>query len=222
MRQATARRMRGAVVAAIMLVVVFAAIGGEGLVFDIPFGRPRCIGEEVRKNIPVTGTFETVAGNQEDTRELILRIADGSGHEVLRQSEMTGSGVFDYVPTESGELQFCFQDSYRGGGRGQVPRTVKVVINTGSSVLDVDFSELAKKENLKPIEIKLRRIENECEVIESETAYLKEREKELRNLNESTNSRAAWLSIFSLVVLVLSTVWQIVYLKYYFSKKKLI
>jgi hypothetical protein len=39
---------------------------------------------------------------------------------------------------------------------------------------------------------------------------------------ESTNSRVAWLSIFSVVTMVAVGAWQIYYLKRYFQQKKIL
>jgi emp24/gp25L/p24 family/GOLD len=47
-------------------------------------------------------------------------------------------------------------------------------------------------------------------------------EEEMRDTNESTNSRVVWLTIFSTVVLVGTAIFQILYLKRYFQVKKLI
>jgi hypothetical protein len=52
--------------------------------------------------------------------------------------------------------------------------------------------------------------------------YLRAREAELRDLNEATNSRVAWLSIVSLAVCIALCVWQIFYLKNFFQRKKLL
>jgi hypothetical protein len=43
-----------------------------------------------------------------------------------------------------------------------------------------------------------------------------------RARTESTNSRVAWLSIFSVVTMVAVGAWQIYYLKRYFQQKKIL
>ena len=82
-------------------------------------------------------------------RELVLRILDTKGGEVLKQSETSGVGTFSFVPQESGDYQFCLQDSSRGGTRGQQQRVVSLDIQALPKEDSIDFSELAKRENLK-------------------------------------------------------------------------
>jgi hypothetical protein len=47
-------------------------------------------------------------------------------------------------------------------------------------------------------------------------------EAEMRDMNEATNSKVAWLSVLSLSVCVGMCVWQIVHLSTFFERKKLL
>ena len=51
---------------------------------------------------------------------------------------------------------------------------------------------------------------------------MREREMQMRNLNEITNSRVAWFGILSLVVCLGVAGWQATYLKGYFERKKIL
>lgn len=51
---------------------------------------------------------------------------------------------------------------------------------------------------------------------------LAHREEEMRDLNERTNARVAWLSIMSLCICVGVAGWQLWHLKAFFEKKKLL
>lgn len=55
-----------------------------------------------------------------------------------------------------------------------------------------------------------------------EMTYMREREMQMRNLNEVTNSRVAWFGILSLVVCLGVAGWQATYLKGYFERKKIL
>lgn len=44
----------------------------------------------------------------------------------------------------------------------------------------------------------------------------------MRDINEETNTRVAWFSIFSLIVCVAASVVQLAYLKKFFQRKKLL
>ena len=47
-------------------------------------------------------------------------------------------------------------------------------------------------------------------------------QESMRNTNESTNARVLWFSVFSVCVLFSTATWQVLHLKQYFKKKKLI
>lgn len=84
------------------------------------------------------------------------------------------------------------------------------------------YSDIAKAEKLKPMELELKKLEDLAEAIVSDFAYMKSREKMMRDTNESTNSRVLWFSIFSMAVLLGLALWQVFYLKRFFKAKKLI
>ena len=52
--------------------------------------------------------------------------------------------------------------------------------------------------------------------------YMKTREEEMRDTNESTNSRVLYFSIFSMCCLIGLATWQVLYLRKFFKAKKLI
>lgn len=51
---------------------------------------------------------------------------------------------------------------------------------------------------------------------------MRQREEEMRDTNESTNSRVLYFSIFSMLCLLGLATWQVLYLRKYFKSKKLI
>ena len=53
-------------------------------------------------------------------------------------------------------------------------------------------------------------------------AHMRQREEEMRDTNESTNSRVLYFSIFSMLCLLGLATWQVLYLRKYFKSKKLI
>nr|GMD04857.1 transmembrane emp24 domain-containing protein p24delta3-like [Ipomoea batatas] len=72
------------------------------------------------------------------------------------------------------------------------------------------------------IELELRKLEGAVEAIHENLLYLKTREAEMRTVSETTNSRVAWFSIMSLGVCIGVSFLQILHLKQFFQKKKLI
>ncbi|EDQ89500.1 uncharacterized protein MONBRDRAFT_32307 [Monosiga brevicollis MX1] len=84
------------------------------------------------------------------------------------------------------------------------------------------YQELGKAEKLKPMELSLRKLEDMSNQVLTSFQHLKELEASHRDTNEQTAERMLYFSIFSMVVLVVLAVGQIVYLRRYFQQKKLI
>uniref|UniRef100_A0A183FEL4 GOLD domain-containing protein n=1 Tax=Heligmosomoides polygyrus TaxID=6339 RepID=A0A183FEL4_HELPZ len=55
----------------------------------------------------------------------------------------------------------------------------------------------------------LRRLEDLSDQIVKDFAFMRKREEEMRNTNESTNSRVLYLSIFSMLCLLALAAWQV-------------
>nr|CAH7727149.1 unnamed protein product [Callosobruchus chinensis] len=75
---------------------------------------------------------------------------------------------------------------------------------------------------LKPIEKELKRLEDLSSAIVQDFSIMRRREEEMRDTNESTNSRVLYFSVFSMCCLLGLATWQVLYLRRYFKAKKLI
>ncbi|XP_011027699.1 PREDICTED: transmembrane emp24 domain-containing protein p24delta4-like [Populus euphratica] len=75
---------------------------------------------------------------------------------------------------------------------------------------------------MQGVELEVRKLKDHAEAIHNNLLYLKQREADMREVSEKTNSRVAWFSIMSLGVCIVVSVLQLWHLKRYFQKKKLI
>jgi hypothetical protein len=94
-----------------------------------------------------------------------------------------------------------------------------LTIDSGPDLFDADQASDAK---IKPRHRDLKKLESVLQEIVKEGDSMIKVEYSLRDTNESTNERVKWFSIFAVVVLVCSGIWQIFYLKKFFKSKKLI
>ncbi|KAL9110136.1 MAG: hypothetical protein Q9227_005330 [Pyrenula ochraceoflavens] len=94
-------------------------------------------------------------------------------------------------------------------------RHVELDIDIGADAKD--WSAVQSAEKLKPVETELRRIEETINEVVQEMEYLRSREQKLRDTNESTNERVKWFAFGTMGMLVGLGVWQVVYLRAYFS-----
>lgn len=82
--------------------------------------------------------------------------------------------------------------------------------------------QLLRAQDLKPINMLLLRTETQLERLKTEFRDLRAREAEHRNTNESTNTRSIWFSVLTIGALLVLAAWQLLYMRSYFRKKKLI
>eukprot|EP01111_Echinosteliopsis_oligospora_P009533 TRINITY_DN280_c0_g1_i1.p1 TRINITY_DN280_c0_g1~~TRINITY_DN280_c0_g1_i1.p1 ORF type:complete len:250 (+),score=35.95 TRINITY_DN280_c0_g1_i1:64-750(+) len=223
----------------LLSVVLFFACA-HGILFEVKPGVKRCVSEELRRDTLVSGTYEvsdkltksSTVPYEHAARayQMDFVIEDPKGIVVYSKNDVS-SGSFAHHTEIDGEYKMCFTDNTRKGTGGgfnfrRVPslniqsRTVFLALKSGVEARD--YAEVAKKENLQPLEVELRKIEDATERVKDDMLYLKQREEEMRDTNESTNTRVVNLSIFSTLVLVSTAIFQIVYLKRYFQVKKLI
>jgi hypothetical protein len=91
-----------------------------------------------------------------------------------------------------------------------------------STEFDTSTAVLIKEKHLKPIEAELMSLEGIMDDLVNEMEHLKQREAEMRDTNESTNSRVQVFSLVSIFVLISSGVWQVWYLRKFFEAKKIL
>jgi emp24/gp25L/p24 family/GOLD len=85
-----------------------------------------------------------------------------------------------------------------------------------------DPSKRVVKEDIPTLESQLLAAEEILSDISNEIEFARKQEIVLKEAADVTASRIEWFSIFSIVILFVTSVWQILYLRYFFSSKKLI
>ncbi|KAJ7988639.1 hypothetical protein DPEC_G00311300 [Dallia pectoralis] len=176
----------------------------------------KCLREEVHKDVLVTGEYEV---SEQPNAKTNLKITDSSGH-TLYSKEDASKGKFAFTTEDYDMFEVCFE-SKSPFGTGKVPDLL-VNLDMKHGVEAKNYEEIAKVEKLKPLEVELRRLEDLSESIVNDFAYMKKREEEMRDTNESTNTRVLYFSIFSMCCLIGLATWQVFYLRRFFKAKKLI
>jgi len=186
-----------------------------GLMFDLqPNGR-KCLREEVQKDALVTGEYEIseVPGQRTD-----LKVTDSKGHTLVN-NEDKNKGKFAFTTDDYEVFEICFISKVAPNIRG-VKHEVELVVKMGLEAKN--YETLGEAARLKPLEVELKRLEDLSEAIVQDFAYMRQREEEMRDTNESTNSRVLYFSVLSMCCLVGLATWQVLYLRRFFKAKKLI
>lgn len=183
--------------------------------FQLPANSKKCLKEEIRKSEVVSGEYDLTDAPGQKT-DLIA--TDTKGH-ILVNRENIDKGKFAFSSDDYDVFEICFHSKMPSGQRG-LAREVTLTIKRGVEAKSYD--EVAEVGKLKPMEVELDRLEDLSQAIVADFAHMRKREEEMRDTNESTNSRVLYLSIFSMCCLLGLATWQVLYLRRFFKAKKLI
>merc|ERR1712038_1815691 len=103
-------------------------------------------------------------------------------------------------------FEICFISRVPGNVRGS---RQEVFLATRHGVEAKNYENLGDAAKLEPLEVELKRLEDMSESIVQDFAFMRKREEEMRDTNESTNSRVLYFSIFSMCCLLGLATWQV-------------
>lgn len=203
-----------------LLALLLLAGPARPISFQLPGKARKCLREEIHRDTLVTGEYEIGAPpGSSSGPSANLKITDSAGH-ILYAKEDATKGKFAFTTEDYDMFEACFE-SKLPVGTGRMPDQL-VILDMKHGVEAKNYEEIAKVEKLKPLEVELRRLEDLSESIVNDFAYMKKREEEMRDTNESTNTRVLYFSIFSMCCLIGLATWQVFYLRRFFKAKKLI
>lgn len=183
--------------------------------FHLKPGASRCIKEEIRQDVLIVGDFEVT---EHEGQKVDYVVTDSKGH-ILSQNQNVGKGKFTFITEVYDMFEVCFSSRLPPHLRGH-QHEVYLVIKRG--VEAKSYEGIGEAAKLKPMEVELKRLEDLSESIVQDFVQMRQREKEMRDTNESTNSRVLYFSIFSMCCLLGLATWQVLYLRRFFKAKKLI
>eukprot|EP01084_Bolivina_argentea_P166329 288784_1 len=184
----------------------------QSISFYLTSKETKCLSDYLGENELLIGEFSIDPIRRDDIDEGVLTSVSDPTEETVYEKNVD-NGKFAFTAPQNGEYVFCFNNY------DEIEKTVK--FNTHSGVKAKDYSDIVKKENLKPLEAKLKRLED----MARETL---ERYRDVRNMedsiykdNKSTTSTAFWFGILLTVTLCGMSFWQMYHLKSFFKKKKM-
>jgi len=196
------------------LVLLASGWGAQAVQFEVTARTTKCVAEEIQNHVVVVGDYKIV--HSDDAHKLTVKVTSPYGNQ-LHYQEGVKNGQFAFTTTESGNFMACFWLTNTAPNA-----VVNVALDWKTGVAAKDWASIAKKDKLDGMELELRKLEEAVGSIHSEMLYLREREAEMRDLNELTNSRVAWFGIMSLLVCLGVAGWQLWHLKTFFERKKLL
>lgn len=199
----------------LLLVLLFHAyvLGVSAMRFDMAASETKCFGEELHLDVLVLGTYRVVT---ENSPRISAKVTSPYGFPLHFQEHVV-EGQFGFTSKEIGNFVACFWIP-------EAPKGTKITVDLDwkTGLAAKDWANVAKREKIDGIELEIRKLEDAVKDIHDNMLYLREREEQMRHVNETTNSRMAWFSISSLFICLVVAVLQLWYLKTFFEKKKLI
>ncbi|XP_026273626.1 transmembrane emp24 domain-containing protein bai [Frankliniella occidentalis] len=187
----------------------------EGIMWFLEPNTQKCLKEELQQNVLVTGDYEV---SPAPGQKVNCIVRDSKGH-ILYQKEDISKARFTFVTETYDIFEVCFA-SYVPPHQHGIRQEVSLVTKHGIEAKS--YEALGEAAKLKPMEVELKRLEDMSESIVQDFSLMRKREEEMRDTNESTNSRVLYFSVFSMCCLLGLATWQVLYLRRFFKAKKLI
>lgn len=185
----------------------------EAVWLDLPSTGTKCVSEEIQNKVVVLGDYAVISNEGHPSITVSSKVTSPYGN-VLHHQENVTHGQFAFTTSEIGQHVACFWvDGHEGASLN---------LEWKIGVDAKDWDAVAKKEKIQGVELELRKLDDVVESIHENLLYLKQREEEMREVSEKTNARVAWFSVMSLGTCIAASAAQVLYLKRYFRKKKLI
>ncbi|KAF8049963.1 hypothetical protein N665_2081s0003 [Sinapis alba] len=193
---------------------------GESMRLDLESGLTKCISDDIKLHYMSVGNYSIVNPNEAlhlpASHKVYVTVTSPKGHS-QHHAENVESGKFVFTAMENGDYTTCF---VAPGFRP--PAKFAVDFEWKSGVEAKDWATIAKKGQINMLEVEVRKLLDVTESVHDEMFLLRERESEMQELNRSTNSRMAALSILSLVVTLSVAGLQLWHLKSFLERKKLL
>ena len=200
----------------------------SALYFHIGEKEKKCFIEELPEDTLVTGKYRAQLWDKRSNQFLEstpgmgmhVEVKSPQGKVVLSKS-YGSEGAFTFSSNSPGEHQICIHSnstkwSLFAGGRLRIHLDIQVGEHAN------DYSEIASKEKLTELQLRVRQLLDQVQQIQKEQNYQRYREERFRQTSENTNARVLWWSIAQTAVLVIAGFWQMRHLKGFFEAKKLV
>ncbi|GLH11829.1 hypothetical protein R5R35_013020 [Gryllus longicercus] len=131
----------------------------------------------------------------------------------------SSEGRISFTSQTPGEHVICLYSNSSSWFSGSQLR-VHLDIQVGEHA--IDYANVAHKEKLSEIQLRVRQLLDQVEQITKEQNYQRYREERFRQTSESTNQRVLWWSVTQTCLLLGMGAWQMRHLKKFFEAKKLV
>lgn len=185
--------------------------------FNLQPDTRKCLKNEMYANQLAVGEYD-IADIPDSVVD--VEITDSKGHTAFKRENINGHGKYAFSSDVADLYDICFRYVASAAPASKpMPREVSFDMRIGSEAKEYDADE---QDKFSELERQLNRVEDLTNSIIVDYAYLKKREAEMRDTNESTNRRLFYQAVTSVIILLVLTTWQVLYLRTFFRARKLI
>ncbi|CAG2103392.1 unnamed protein product [Medioppia subpectinata] len=208
------------------LIAIICIKSSFALYFHISETERKCFIEEVPDETLVVGNYKcqlfdpNTGGFMPSSPGIGMHVEIRDPEDKIILSKVySHEGRFSFTSHTPGEHVIClYSNSSRWFSGGQL--RVHLDIQVGEHA--IDYQNIAQKEKLSELQLRVRQLLDQVEQITKEQNYQRYREERFRQTSESTNSRVLWWSLGQTVILLSMGFWQMRHLKGFFEAKKLV
>uniref|UniRef100_A0A4D5R9D2 Transmembrane emp24 domain-containing protein eca-like n=1 Tax=Scolopendra viridis TaxID=118503 RepID=A0A4D5R9D2_SCOVI len=211
-------------IAVVLLCVFFST--SYSLYFHIAETERKCFIEEIPDETMVTGNYKVqlfdprTGGFMPSSPGIGMHVEIKDPEDKIILSKVYSSeGRFTFTSHLPGEHVICLYSNTSKWFSGTQLR-VHLDIQIGEHA--IDYQNVAQKEKLTELQLRIRQLLDQVEQITKEQNYQRYREERFRQTSESTNQRVLWWSITQTAILLAMGFWQMRHLKSFFEAKKLV
>ncbi|CEG36176.1 transmembrane emp24 domain-containing protein 4 [Plasmopara halstedii] len=197
----------------------------NALYFTIQKEGHRCFLVDVPKDTTFRAEYESP--DTTDVMKTIVAIyapksADGKDEKTQVKSEQTNQkGSIMFTATENGPHWVCISldsSNYALPDRATMRFTLKLSMGTSHE----EYQNLAKKNQMDDLQLEVLKLRDRVTSIQRNQDYAKNKSMGLHLARKVSNSRATWMSVIQIVILLVTGFYQAKHLKAYFHVKKLV
>ncbi|RNF07878.1 endosomal P24B protein [Trypanosoma rangeli] len=190
-----------------VLLLTAGFLGADAASTTIGSGEKLCLKEVVPPQSRVTFQFQVISGGNRDIR---ASVADQDG-KFLKEWTETTEGIYEALAQGGTKaIVACLDNTY-------AHYTPKLVVFHFR--YHVDYTSVAKEEELDPVEKKVEHISTTMRQAEALQMHLRAQQKEHRTTVEESNQRLLVWSVLQVLALVVMSVFQLYFLKRFLERK---
>lgn len=226
---------RWSTMAAVAIVILTSStVAGSKLTFNLPYGQRKCLREEIPGSSTVQGSVEVSSGRGDMTLDLFVTNMEGKVffHKTdvnsMKYSFRTpgGTSVGAHVGDEyvvRGMYRFCVVNQVHphAATTGDVTRRVTLAISYVTDRHQEEVSKLAKEDHAEKVFSSFSTVTSDVDKLIDRMDELRQREKELSQMNETTSRTIVSISVLACLFTILTGVLNFFSLKSFFKRKKL-